>query len=77
MAEMDLHRVQVMRQQCNRIFRGKSVHDIVGALEMLTADVLEHGLGLSGVDALGAARAIAADVEGIIIERAGAKEKAH
>lgn len=66
----DPHRAQILRQQCNRTLRGKSLHDVVGALQMLTADAVIDGLpGLSEEQALSAANAIAGDIQNIIRER--------
>lgn len=75
----DPHRSQILRQQCNRTFQGKRIHDVVGALQMLTADAVIDGLpGLSEEQALGAASAIAADIQNIIRERfALAASKGH
>lgn len=73
----DPHRSQIMRQQCNRVFGGKRHSDIVGALEMLVADVLlslpnpTEAIAQSGLDA------ITADIRNIIRERFAAAGKGH
>lgn len=77
MSAIDMQRAQIMRQRCNRVFAGKNVHDIVGALQMLTADLLTDGLGLSGDQAIGAARAIAVDIENIVREREADRGRAN
>ncbi len=74
----DPQRAQIMRQRCNRVFRGKSIHDVVGAVEMLTADTVVSGLpGVTEEQALSAADAIAADIRTIIRERFAATGKGH
>lgn len=73
----DLHQSQIVRQQCGRIFNGKRHSDIVGALEMLAADVLlslpnpTEAIAQSGLDA------ITADIRNIIRERFAAAGKGH
>ena len=73
----DPHRAQIIRQQCNRIFRDKSIHDVVGAIQMLTADVLFGLPGISEEQAQSAARAIAGDIQNIIRERFAVQGKGH
>ena len=77
MPEIDAHRAQIFRQQCSRIFRGKSIHDIVGALQMLTANMLTMQLGEMEETAISGARAIAGDIENIIRERFAGHGKGH
>ena len=60
----DPHRSQILRQQCNRILRDKSIHDVVGALEMLVPDALLSLPGIGEAQALSAFDAIAGDVQG-------------
>ncbi|MBN6820663.1 hypothetical protein JRF84_13855 [Methylobacterium organophilum] len=73
----DPHRSQILRQQCNRILRDKSIHDIVGALEMLTADALLSLPGIGEAQALSAFDAIAGDIRNIIRERFATQGKGH
>lgn len=73
----DPHRSQILRQQCNRVLRDKSIHDVVGAIQMLTADAVTGLPGISEEQALSAARAIAGDVQNIIRERFAAQGKGH
>lgn len=77
MTEMDLNRAQVLRQQLVHVVRGKSIHDAVGAIEMLIVDVLT---GLPGVDEVGTLAgfdAMARDVRNIIRERFATQGKGH
>ena len=74
----DPHRSQILRQQCNRILRDKSIHDVVGALQMLTADAITFGLpGVTEAAAISAADSIASDIRNIIRERFAAQGKGH
>lgn len=75
--EGDIQRAQVMRQRCNRIFAGKSIHDVVGAVQMLTADAILSLPTQSEAAAVSAADAIAADIRNIIRERFAATAKGH
>lgn len=75
--EGDIQRAQVMRQRCNRIFAGKSIHDVVGAVQMLTADAILSLPMQSEAAAVSAADAIAADIRNIIRERIAATAKGH
>lgn len=77
MNPVDAHRAQILRQQCNRTMRGKSIHDVVGALQMLTADAVTSLPGISEEQALSAASAIAGDIQNIIRERFAANGKGH
>lgn len=77
MNEVNAQRAQIMRQRCNRIFAGKNLHDAVGAIQMLTADLVMSLPGLSEADVVAASDAIAADVRNIIRERFASKTKAH
>jgi hypothetical protein len=73
----DLNRSQVLRQQCNRHFAGKRIPDVVGAVQMLTADAVLSLPGLSEEDAISVADALAADVRNIIRERFASRQKGH
>ncbi len=73
----DPHRSQILRQQCNRILRDKSIHDVVGALQMLTADAITSLSGISEAQAVSAADAIAGDIRNIIRERFATQGKGH
>ena len=73
----DPNRSQILRQQCNRILRDKSIHDVVGALQMLTADAITGLTGISESAAVSAADAIAADIRNIIRERFAVQGKGH
>jgi hypothetical protein len=73
----DPHRSQILRQQCGRILDRKGIHDVVAALEMLTADVVTRLPGISEVNATSAADAIAADIRNIIRERFAVQGKGH
>ncbi|WP_232629123.1 hypothetical protein [Methylobacterium sp. Leaf118] len=75
--QADPHRAQILRQQCNRTFAGKRHADVVGAIEMLTADLLLALPGLTEKQAIGGADAIAADIRNIIRERFAAAGKGH
>ena len=75
--EGDIHRAQIMRQRCNRIFDGKDIHDVVGAIQMLTADTVLSLPGMSEESAIRAADAIAGDIRNIIRERFAAQGKGH
>ena len=75
--EGDIHRAQIMRQRCNRIFVGKDIHDVVGAVQMLTADTIMSLPGMSEEGAIRAADAIAGDIRNIIRERFAAQGKGH
>lgn len=75
--EGDINRAQIMRQRCNRVFAGKSIHDVVGAVQMLTADAVMALPMQSEADAVSAADAIAADIRNIIRERFAANGKGH
>lgn len=73
----DPQRAQILRQQCNRILRGKSIHDVVGALQMLTADAILSLPGITEAQASSAASALAGDIQNIIRERFAAQGKGH
>ncbi len=75
--EGDIHRAQIMRQRCNRVFAGKDIHDVVGAVQMLTADAVTSLPGMTEEGAVSAADAIAADIRNIIRERFAANGKGH
>lgn len=73
----DPQRSQILRQQCNRIFAGKRVHDIVGALEMLVADTLLCLPGQTEATTESGLNSITADIRNIIRERFAARGKGH
>ena len=74
----DPRRSQILRQQCGRHFEGKRIEDVGGALEMLVADAVIAVSHQQETAALGAASAIAADIQNIIRERfARAASKGH
>lgn len=75
--EGDIHRAQILRQRCNRAFAGKNLHDVVGAVQMLTADTVMALPGMSEDAAVSMADAIAADIRNIIRERFAAKQGGH
>lgn len=77
MDDIDIQRAQIMRQQCNRVFKGKSIHDVVGALQMLTADAIMALPGMYEAAALSSVNAIASDIQNIIRERFAANGKGH
>jgi hypothetical protein len=75
--EGDLQRAQIMRQQCSRIFRGKSIHDVVATVQMLTADAVMSIPSITEAQALSGASAIAGDIQNIIRERFATQGKGH
>lgn len=73
----DPQRSQILRPQCGRVLSGKSIHDVVGAVQMLTADTVMALPGMSEDAAVSMADAIAADIRNIIRERFAAKQGGH
>ena len=77
MSRMNLDHCQVLRQRIGGILKGKSIHDGVGALEMVLADLLMSLPGASERSTLAGLGAIASDVRNIITERYAAEGTTH
>ena len=77
MRAIDPDRAQILRQRLGRALIGYSIHDGVGAIEMLIVDVLTGLPGMDEIATLAAFDAIASDVRNIIHERFAAEGTAH
>ena len=74
---MNIDRAQILREAIDRALKGESVHDIVGALEMVTVDVLTALPGMNEARTLASFDAMAADVRNIVHERFATQGKGH
>lgn len=77
MTLINIERSQQLREKCGACIAGESVHDIVGALQRLTVDVLLSLPLQTETSAKQSAKAIAKDIAAIIEERFAARGKGH